>query len=71
MLKVDYLQSFLSTLGAKRTILGIGDKNSDPKLISNLNCGFFHDFNDVKGIGNSIMKSYRDKYIDGNKKNRF
>ena len=61
---------FFEYLGAKRTILGIGDKNSDlAKLISNLNCGFFHDFNDVKGIGNSIMKSYRDKYIDGNKKN--
>ena len=61
---------FFEYLGAKRTILGIGDKNSDlAKLISNLNCGFFHDFTDVKGIGNSIMKSYRDKYIDSNKKN--
>ena len=57
---------FFEYLGAKTPILAIGNKQSDlSKIILNLNCGTFLDFEDTKGVEKALIK-----YFNGNKQNK-
>ena len=52
---------FFEYLGAKIPILAIGNQQSDlSKIILNLNCGTFLDFEDTKGIEKALIKYFND-----------
>ncbi len=52
---------FFEYLGAKKPILAIGNKKSDlSKLMLNLNCGTFLDFEDIKGMEKALIKYFNE-----------
>ena len=59
---------FFEYLGAKKPILAIGNKKSDlSKLMLNLNCGTFLDFEDIKGMEKALIKYFNDNTQNENK----
>ena len=59
---------FFEYLGSKKPLLAIGNKQSDlSKLILNLNCGTFLDFEDTKGIEKALIKYFNDNTQNENK----